>query len=102
MGSRTCRMDTPTDVFRAWMAARMLERRLSHAQLALRCGVDRSTITRLVRGERRPTLDVAVAIIIVLDDAYLPTPLVEIMRVVGSRALNPEARDDRHQFANHG
>ncbi len=82
-------MDTPTDVFRAWMAARMLERRLSHAQLALRCGVDRSTITRLVRGERRPTLDVAVAIITVLDDACLPTPLVEIMRVVGSPALTP-------------
>jgi len=80
----------------------MLERRLSHAQLALRCGVDRSTITRLVRGERRPTLDVAVTIIIVLDDASLPTPLGEIMRVVGSPALNPESRDDRHLFANHG
>jgi len=95
-------MNTPTDVFRAWMAARMLERRLSHAQLALRCGVDRSTITRLVRGERRPTLDVAVAIITVLDAACLPTPLVEIMRVVGSPARDTEARDDRHQIANHG
>jgi transcriptional regulator with XRE-family HTH domain len=95
-------MDTPTDVFRAWTAARIQERRLSHAQLALRCGVDRSTITRLLRGERRPTLDIAVAIITVLDDACLPTPLVEIMRVIGSPARNPEARDDRHQSANHG
>lgn len=79
-------MDTPTDVFRAWMATRMLERRLSHAQLALRCGVDRSTITRLIRGERRPTLDLAVAIVTVLGNASVPVPLLPIMRVVGSLA----------------
>lgn len=45
--------------FTAWLALQLRMRRLSQEQLARRSGVHRSTITRLVSGERRPTLDTA-------------------------------------------
>lgn len=57
----------------------MRQRRLSHAQLALRCGLDRSTITRFIRGERRPTFDVALRIVDALYDTSC-VPVVEQMR----------------------
>ena len=45
--------------FAAWLALQLRMRRLSHEQLARRSGVHRSTITRLVSGQRRPTLETA-------------------------------------------
>lgn len=45
--------------FAAWLGLQLRMRRLSHEQLARRSGVHRSTITRLVSGERRPTLETA-------------------------------------------
>jgi len=63
---------TPTDLFREWLARRIAERRLSQAQVALRSGVARSTVGRILSGDRHPTLDTAIGLVGALDDGVLP------------------------------
>jgi transcriptional regulator with XRE-family HTH domain len=46
-------------VFNVWLRRQMRERRMSQRQLALLSGVDHSTISRLVSGERVPSLATA-------------------------------------------
>lgn len=62
----------PSDLFRIWLIERVRNRNLSHAQLALRSGVDRSTIGRILAGSRRPSFDTAVQLIRTLDGSALP------------------------------
>jgi transcriptional regulator with XRE-family HTH domain len=49
-------------LFRDWLARELRARRMSLRQLAGRSGVNASTISRILRGERRPTLHTAVRI----------------------------------------
>jgi len=72
-------MSTQIDDLRAWAVLRMRERRLSHAQVALSCDLDRSTITRFLRGDRSPSLEVALRIMNALYDQAC-TPPMERMR----------------------
>lgn len=53
----------PLDDFPAWLAAELLRRRMSQRVLALRCGIDHSTISRVVSGERAPLLVTARALL---------------------------------------
>jgi transcriptional regulator with XRE-family HTH domain len=46
--------------FRDWLAVQLRARRMSLRQLAHRSGVNVSPVSRIVRGERRPTLRTAV------------------------------------------
>jgi transcriptional regulator with XRE-family HTH domain len=46
-------------VFNVWLRRQMRERRMSQRQLAVLSGVDHSTISRLVRGDRVPSLATA-------------------------------------------
>jgi transcriptional regulator with XRE-family HTH domain len=46
--------------FRDWLTLQLRARRMSLRQLAHRSGVNVSTVSRIVRGERRPTLRTAV------------------------------------------
>lgn len=62
----------PSDLLRAWLIERVRDRNLSHAQLALRSGVDRSTIGRVLSGSRKPSFDTAVQLIRALDGSVLP------------------------------
>jgi transcriptional regulator with XRE-family HTH domain len=48
--------------FRDWLGLELRARRMSLRQLAERSGVNASTISRILRGERRPTLRTAVRI----------------------------------------
>lgn len=48
--------------FRDWLGRELRARRMSLRQLAERSGVNASTISRILRGERRPTLRTAVRI----------------------------------------
>ena len=57
----------------------MRQRNMSHAQLALKCGLNRSTVTRFLGMERRPRFDVAIRIVDALYDQSC-IPLVEQMR----------------------
>jgi len=72
-------MSTQIDDLRAWALLRMRQRRLSHAQVALSCDLDRSTITRFLRGDRSPSLEVALRIMDALYDQAC-TPPMERMR----------------------
>ena len=68
-------MSTQIDDLRAWALSRMRHRRFSHAQVAQRCGLDRSTITRFLRGDRSPSLDVALRIMDALYDQACTPPM---------------------------
>lgn len=50
----------PTDFFRAWLLTEMRRRNVRAEQLAHCSQVHRSTISRLLRGDRSPTLDTVV------------------------------------------
>lgn len=45
--------------FSEWLRIRLKARKISQRQLAERSGINHSTISRLVRGQRAPTLDTA-------------------------------------------
>lgn len=59
----------PTVEFRAWLIERMRRDGLSPSALARRSGVHRTTVTRLVNGERGVTLDTALRILRAVDAA---------------------------------
>jgi len=70
--------------FSDWLAQQLKAQRMSHGQLAHLSGVDKSTISRLVRGERTPSLGTATKLsrglrtrwdeAETLNDPGLPTP----------------------------
>lgn len=59
-------MDDPLpalDDFPAWLAGELSRRRMSQRVLALRSGIDHSTISRVLSGERAPLLVTARALL---------------------------------------
>jgi transcriptional regulator with XRE-family HTH domain len=50
------------NAFAHWLAAELRARRLSQRALAVRSGVDHSTIARILRGDRSPSLATATRI----------------------------------------
>ena len=50
-------IDTPS--FNAWLRSQLKEKKMSQRQLALQSGVDHSTISRLIKGDRMPSLGTA-------------------------------------------
>jgi transcriptional regulator with XRE-family HTH domain len=74
--------------FRDWLTLQLRARRMSLRQLAHRSGVNVSTVSRIVRGERRPTLRTAVRLArVVRESADEPSAT----RFFGS--LTPESLD---------
>ncbi|MFN2484620.1 MAG: helix-turn-helix domain-containing protein [Candidatus Limnocylindria bacterium] len=49
----------PPKSFNSWLRRQLKEKRMSQRQLALQSGVDHSTISRLIKGERTPSLGTA-------------------------------------------
>jgi transcriptional regulator with XRE-family HTH domain len=45
--------------FNTWLRAQLKEKKMSQRQLALQSGVDHSTISRLIKGDRMPSLGTA-------------------------------------------
>lgn len=78
--------------FNEWLRAQLKAKRMSQRQLALVSGVDHSTISRLIRGDRVPSLGTATKLARGLreltDDTDPPTTLGIV--AVGTR--NPAAR----------
>ena len=52
--------------FGGWLRDMMAARRISQRVLAMRSGISHSTISRLLRGDRSPSLTTAIAILQVL------------------------------------
>ena len=51
-------LQTPQS-FNAWLRGQLKEKKMSQRQLALQSGVDHSTISRLIKGDRMPSLGTA-------------------------------------------
>ena len=78
--------------FNEWLRAQLKAKKMSQRQLAQQSGVDHSTISRLIRGDRMPSLGTATKLARGLreirDDADTSTAL----GVVSAGSQNPTAR----------
>jgi transcriptional regulator with XRE-family HTH domain len=78
--------------FNEWLRAQLKAKKMSQRQLAQQSGVDHSTISRLIRGDRMPSLGTATKLARGLrelrDDADTPAYL----GLVSSATTNPTAR----------
>jgi transcriptional regulator with XRE-family HTH domain len=78
--------------FNEWLRAQLKAKKMSQRQLAQQSGVDHSTISRLIRGDRMPSLGTATKLARGLrelrDDADTP----QYLGLVASGTANPTAR----------
>jgi transcriptional regulator with XRE-family HTH domain len=78
--------------FNEWLRAQLKAKKMSQRQLAQQSGVDHSTISRLIRGDRMPSLGTATKLARGLrelrDDADTP----QYLGMVASGSTNPTAR----------
>jgi transcriptional regulator with XRE-family HTH domain len=78
--------------FNEWLRAQLKAKKMSQRQLAQQSGVDHSTISRLIRGDRMPSLGTATKLARGLrelrDDADTP----QYLGLVAGGATNPTAR----------
>ena len=78
--------------FNEWLRAQLKSKRMSQRQLAQQSGVDHSTISRLIRGDRMPSLGTATKLARGLreirDDAEAP----QYLGTVTGATTNPTAR----------
>jgi len=78
-----------SDAFQKWLLGQLRARHMSQRQLAQRSGVDHSSISRLVRGDRMPSLRTAVKLARGID----PTdPIPAGFDASAMRATSPAAR----------
>jgi len=83
-------MDEPNDVqFRDWLALQLRARRMSLRQLAHRSGVNVSTVSRIVRGERRPTLRTAVRLAQVVREGADESSATRFFGAMTPESLDP-------------
>ena len=61
--------DRNADQFREWLRRQLRSRRMSLRQLAAHSGVSASTVSRVVRGDRQPSLQTALRLVRVLRSA---------------------------------
>ena len=61
--------DANADQFREWLRRQLRARRMSGRQLAAHSGVSASTVSRVVRGDRQPSLQTALSLARVLRTA---------------------------------
>jgi len=60
----------PPPTFNVWLRGRLKEKRMSQRQLALQSGVDHSTISRLLKDDRMPSLGTATKLARALRDIH--------------------------------
>ena len=60
--------------FDEWLRSQLKARKMSQRQLALRSGVDHSSISRLVRGDRVPSLRTAMKLARTIDSGDIQFP----------------------------
>jgi transcriptional regulator with XRE-family HTH domain len=78
--------------FGKWLRMEMAARRISQRQLAQRCGVDHSTISRLLLGQRLPTLETAMKLARVLPELRLGPDGSPYARGLSTGVPSPTAR----------
>ncbi len=78
--------------FNEWLRAQLKAKRMSQRQLAQQAGVDHSTISRLVRGDRTPSLGTATKLARGLREIRDDTDSPAYFGQVGTTTTNPTAR----------
>jgi transcriptional regulator with XRE-family HTH domain len=75
--------------FRDWLTVQLRARRMSLRQLAHRSGVNVSTVSRIVRGERRPTLRTAVRLARVVRESADESSATRYFGSLTAESLDP-------------
>src|SRR4051812_22579506 len=78
--------------FNEWLRAQLKAKKMSQRQLAQQSGVDHSTISRLIRGDRMPSLGTATKLARGLRELHDDADTPAYLGVVSSTPQNPTAR----------
>lgn len=78
-----------SDQFRQWLTSEMEKRRYSQGALARAIGMSRPFITRVLNGERAPSLDFLIKVAQALD-----VPPEKVLRLAGILPTSPASEDD--------
>jgi transcriptional regulator with XRE-family HTH domain len=78
--------------FNEWLRAQLKAKKMSQRQLAQQSGVDHSTISRLIRGDRMPSLGTATKLARGLRELREDADTAQYLGVVSAGAMNPTAR----------
>lgn len=78
--------------FNEWLRAQLKAKRMSQRQLAQQSGVDHSTISRLIRGDRTPSLGTATKLARGLREIQDETDTPGYFGLVGATTTSPVAR----------
>jgi transcriptional regulator with XRE-family HTH domain len=77
--------------FHEWLRSQLKAKKMSQRQLAQQSGVDHSTISRLIRGERTPSLGTATKLGRGLHEIHDEADTPQYFGLVASAATNPTA-----------
>jgi transcriptional regulator with XRE-family HTH domain len=89
-------LNDPNEVqFRDWLTLQLRARRMSLRQLANRSGVNVSTVSRIVRGERRPTLHTAVRLARVVRESADESSATRFFGSLTADSLDPVREVER-------
>src|SRR3990170_2926600 len=78
--------------FNEWLRSQLKAKKMSQRQLAQQSGVDHSTISRLIRGDRTPSLGTATKLARGLREIHDEADTPQYFGLVASTATNPTAR----------
>jgi transcriptional regulator with XRE-family HTH domain len=78
--------------FNEWLRAQLKVKKMSQRQLAQQSGVDHSTISRLIRGDRMPSLGTATKLARGLRELHDEAEPPQYLGLVTSGTANPVAR----------
>ena len=78
--------------FNDWLRSQLKVKKMSQRQLAQQSGVDHSTISRLIRGDRMPSLGTATKLARGLRELRDEDDGPQYLRLVGAPSQNPTAR----------
>jgi transcriptional regulator with XRE-family HTH domain len=84
-------LQTPRS-FNAWLRGQLKEKKMSQRQLALQSGVDHSTISRLIKGDRMPSLGTATKLARGLREITDETEGPAYFASLNNRAVLPTTR----------
>src|SRR5258705_2076781 len=92
-GSAQSHMTTQNGrAFNDWLRTQLKAKKMSQRQLAQQSGVDHSTISRLIRGDRMPSLGTATKLARGLRELREDADTPQYLGLVASGAMNPTAR----------
>ena len=84
--------ETNGRTFNEWLRRQLRVKKMSQRQLAMQAGVDHSTISRLLRGDRTPSLDTATKLARGLREVFDETDTTRYFGLVENGTVSPVAR----------